>query len=522
MLILLPILLLLLSAAAILLLGRQRPRYSNYWLLASGGAFFAWISIWVLRGRLQTTFKLTLSGSNELFPIVPELLVDAVSWPFALALATLVLAVILTDVARIPEARWQSWAGDLGITALGILAVLAGNPLTLVMAWMLIDILEIYILFRQVETPEIRQRIMVFFSTNLLGIMLVLWAMMISRTTGLPPLTFTNISPAAAVFMIMASGLRIGVFPIQVAYLQNIRQQRGQGMLIRLVPPAASLVLLVRTAHIGVSANWELFLFVFAAVAAVYGGISWTRAKDELSGRIFWMVGVSGLAFASALQSSPAATLAWSLVLLYSGAILFLTSMRETWMLPIGLLGLFNLTTLPLSPTMKGAELHSHFHILSLILIIAQTALILGYIRHMVHPAEKLEGVERWVRVIYPLGLAFLPLTHFLAGNWFAPSLGVTSTSPIWPGLIVLLLVTVLGFLTWRGIQLPDRAFSIFDQLFSLDWFYRLLGWVYNTIGQALAFVTSFLEGEGGVLWALLLVALLVSLISQLSAGGGS
>ena len=521
MLILLPILLLLLTAAAIVLLAWRRPTSSYFWILAAGGAFFAWIGVWVLRSRIPETFQIALWESHELLPDPPVLLVDAVSWPFALALATLVLAVIFTDVGRVLGTGWQTWAGDLGVTALGILAVLAGNPLTLIMAWMLIDVLEMYILFRQVKTPEFRQRVMVFFSTNMVGIMLVLWAMTSSRTTGLPPLTFEHIPSAAAVFMIIGAGLRMGVFPLQVAFLQDVHQQRGQSMLIRLIPPAASLVLLVRTAYTGVPADWKLLLFAFAAVAAVYGGVSWARAKDELSGRIFWMVGVSGLAFASTLQSSPAAALAWSLVFLYSGAILFLASLRETWMLPIGLLGLFSLTTLPLSPTMKGAELYSHFHPFSLLLIIAQTGLILGYIRHMIRPAEKLEGVERWVRLIYPLGLALVPLTHFLAGNWLAPGLGTASASPAWPGLIVFILVIGMGVLVWRGVQLPDRAFSIFNQLFSLDWFYRLLGWIYNTIGQALAFVTSSLEGEGGVLWALLLVALLVSLISQLSAGGG-
>jgi hypothetical protein len=57
------------------------------------------------------------------------------------------------------------------------------------------------------------------------------------------------------------------------------------------------------------------------------------------------------------------------------------------------------------------------------------------------------------------------------------------------------------------------------DQLISLQWFYDSLSWVYNAIGQVLSFITSLLEGEGGILWALLLVALLVSLIAQLGVG---
>jgi hypothetical protein len=47
------------------------------------------------------------------------------------------------------------------------------------------------------------------------------------------------------------------------------------------------------------------------------------------------------------------------------------------------------------------------------------------------------------------------------------------------------------------------------------------LEWIDIGLGRVLAFVTHLLEGEGGVLWAILLVALLVSLISQIGAGAG-
>ena len=53
--------------------------------------------------------------------------VDAFSWPFAIALGTIALAVILTDIGRSEEADWYSWASSLALAALGLVAVLAGN-----------------------------------------------------------------------------------------------------------------------------------------------------------------------------------------------------------------------------------------------------------------------------------------------------------------------------------------------------------------------------------------------------------
>jgi hypothetical protein len=518
MLVLLPAIFLLLSAALLAFLTWRRPNYAYYWMWAAGGSIFAWVMSWVLRFHLPSTIRLPLWRAEELLPSPPGLLADAVSWPFVLDLTTMCLVVIFTDVSRAREIGWMIWAGDLGITALGILAVLAGNPLTLVMAWTLIDFLEMVILLRQVDDQQTRRRVIAFFSTSMLGIMMVLWAMITAKNAGVV-LTFANIPAEAVVFLILAVGLRMGVLPLQVVFLPDVYKQRGQGTLIRLIPPATSLVLLVRVAYTEVNVAWEWILLVFAALSAGYGAIAWARARDELQGRSFWVFGVAGLAFAAASRSRPEATLAWSIAMLYAGAVLFLASNREKRLLPIGVLSLYNLTSLPLSPTMPGAGLHSPFHPLSIFFVMAQVFLILGFFRHMRRETELLVGVERWVRVIYPLGLALLPVTHFIAGNWLTPDLGVVRPSPIWPGLAVLVILIAVGALVWRGVQLPESGLGVVDAVFSLRWFYDLFSWVYNAVGQALASLTALLEGEGGVLWALLLVALLVSLVAQLGAG---
>jgi hypothetical protein len=518
MLTLLPVGFLVLTVAVMVFYARRRPNYAYHWLWAAGGSLFAWISAWILRTQLPTSIRLALWGSEELLPFPPRLTIDAVSWPFTLALTTMCMAAIFSDVSRARETNWMVWVGDLGITTLGILAVMAGNPLTLVMGWTLIDFLEMTILLRRVDDQRTRRRVIAFFSTSMLGIMMVLWAIIISRSAG-TTLTFTRIPPEAVVFLIVAVGLRMGILPLQVVFLRDVLQQRGHGTLLRLVPPATSLVLLVRVAYTDVNATWEWILLIFAVVAAGYGSVAWARARDEIQGRIFWVIGMSGLAFAAALRSKPEATLAWSMALLYPGAVLFLASIHERSLWPIGLLSLYSLTTLPLSPTSPGAGLHAAFHPLSIFWLLAQALLILGYFRHLRRKTEPLVGVERWVRLIYPLSLALLPVTQFIAGNWLIPDLGVSNPSPIWPGLVILVILAAGGVLVWRGIQVPERGIQQIDQIFSLQWFYNLFSWSYNAIGQVLSFITSLLEGEGGVLWALVLVALLVSLVAQLGVG---
>ena len=146
MLLLIPIILLLLVPLIMLTLSRLQRPFRYYWLLAVGGAGLAWLSIWVLRIRLDAAVQLSQWRPLELFEQSPMLAVDAFSWPFAIALGTIALAVILTDIGRSEEADWYSWASSLALAALGLVAVLAGNLLTLVLAWTVIDVLEFFIL----------------------------------------------------------------------------------------------------------------------------------------------------------------------------------------------------------------------------------------------------------------------------------------------------------------------------------------------------------------------------------------
>jgi len=56
--------------------------------------------------------------------------------------------------------------------------------------------------------------------------------------------------------------------------------------------------------------------------------------------------------------------------------------------------------------------------------------------------------------------------------------------------------------------------------VFSLTWFYAFLGWLFRLVERGIEFITTVLEGEGGILWALLLLTLLVAFLSQLGLAG--
>jgi len=519
----LSILLLLLSPLAMLILRLARPNFVYHWLIAVMGALGAWPMLIVAGFRLPQTLTLVTWQIGTVFSSAVNLSLDQFSWPYALGLTTLVLAVILTDVARAAEADWANWAGSLFLTALGLLAVMAGNPLTLILAWTAIDLVELLVLLGEVDTSVVRERIVVTFSARVLGSVMLIAAGMVAWSDN-ETLTYAIISPQAILLMILAAGLRLGVYPLHLPFLQEPPLRRGLGTVTRLVPTVTALVLLGRMAsaleQAGVEILFAPILLGLTGLAALYASASWLTAVNELEGRPTWILGMASISVASAIRAQPAASLAWGLATVFSGGILFLSSLRDRRLSWLPLLGLAGISALPFMPTWNGATLfRAPFEPLLSLFFIALVLLMLGYYRHTLRPGVRLGGLERWVWVVYPVGLALLPATHFAIGWLTKPALAEISLSHwlVGPILVILLVAGII----WGGkvTRIPQFIVDILGYVFSLKWLFFLLGGFFRLVERLVGFLTTILEGEGGLLWILLWILLLLSFL--VSGRGG-
>lgn len=518
MLILFPILILLLTPVAMLVVRLIWPRFAYHWLIAAGGALLAWPLVLLSSLQLPQAIQLVSWHPDALFPSWPMLLVDRLSWPYAVALATLILGVILTDVARAPDVDWATWAGSLVLAALGIFAVLAGNPLTLLLAWTAIDLVELLVMLGQVKESSVRERLVVAFSARVLGSLTLLAGVVAARSAG-QALSFAVIPPTASIFLLLAAGLRLGVLPLHLPLLREVPLRRSLGTMARLAPVAASLALLARTATADEIALAPVFLGL-AGLAALFGGAIWILAPDELDGRTGWILGMGSLAVASAVRTQPAASLAWGMATLLSGGLLFLTSARDRRLSWITLLGLFGFSVLPFSPAWNGVRLYAgQFHPFLAVFLVAHALLLVGYLRHTLRVGTPLTGVERWVWFLYPFGLALLPVTHLLFGVWTNPGFDNVPLVGWWVGPVVLGLAVLLIAWSRRIPHFPRWAIIVFAYIFSLNWLYRLFWSLYRRTGRLLRFLSIVMEGEGGVLWAFLVLVLLILVLA--GNGGG-
>ena len=524
MLILVSIILLLIAVTSMLLIRVFWPDFLYHWLIAAGGALFAWLVMLFAGSRLPFSLTLINWQTKALLRQSPALLADELSWPYALALVTLALAVISTDVLRAAEADWSAWSSTLILGTLGLFAVLAGNPLTLLMAWMAIDLAELLILLAQLVQSTVRERLVIAFSARVFGSLLLIGGEMVARSGG-ASLTFDFIPSKAAIFLVLAAGLRLGVLPLHVPFLQELPLRRGLGTMSRLVPAAASLVLLARTADALRAAPESIaflpYLLGMAGLAGLYGGLAWFLASDELEGRPPWILGMASLSLAAALRAQPTASLAWGLAGLLCGGLIFLTSIHDRRLLWLSFLGLLGFTAIPFTPAWNGSQLYTGpFHPFLPVFVIVQALLLAGYARHALRSSQIFQGVERWIWLIYPLGLGLLPLTQFWIAWRSYPSIADVPLAGWLLGVIAVGLAVLGVSLRDRIGAIPAGPIQSFRTFLSLNWLYSMLWVIYRYLRRLATFLTSVLEGEGGVLWAILVLVLLFSVLVWSNGGG--
>lgn len=527
----LPILFLGLGALGIIILQQSRPSIGYSWLIAAASGILVTGALLALRFFLPIEVVIEQWRPFGEISSPPVFRLSQNTWPYAFSLAVLALAAILTDSARLNvETHPLRWSIGLSLTAFGLLAVMAGNPLTLVVTWTVVDLVELLIVMSSDAGRKMGQQTVTAFSVRVSGQIIVILAILYARSLAIP-FTFNPIPGPVAIFMLLAVGLRLGVLPLNIPYVREVYPSRGLGNIARMIGPASSLVVLARMPAPVASQTLQPWLFGLTALAALYGSAMWMTASSELNGRPYWSTALAALAIASVLHNNPAASIAWGVALLLSGSVIFLFSAHRRKNPTLPLIALFGLIGLPFTPVAGGwvGATDGNLNSLTLIYLSAIVFLIWGYLRFTFQQRDELHHMERWVHAVYPTGLILLILAHWTVGFFGYPG----SRSPgVWWASVVVLLVAGSGAglaFTRRGLRIVGadsflaafvrRVGSGLGAVLRLNWIYGTLVWTYKVVQSVIQLLTEVFEGDGGILWSLVMLTLLISLVW---VGGGA
>jgi hypothetical protein len=518
MLILITVLLLFVTALTLLVLRLVRPQFRFAWLIAVGVTFLAWISVLLWRPMLPLSISFGVWGPPDLLLAAPKLAADQFSWIYALSLVTLALSTLLTATVRQGFPDSGELAVSLAICGLGLLAVTAGNPLTLALIWAALDLAELLTMLSATGARGASERVVAAFSVHAAAIILLILAQVASSSLSKPVVDFASIPPQAGLLLLAAAGLRLGVIPVHLPYVLGSGLRRGIGTSLRLASAAAGLVLLSRVPAASIPSLATILILLVAAGGGIYASWMWLRAPDELAGRPFWIIGLASLAVYSALRGNPAGSAAWGSALILAGGALFLFSAQQIWLNRLLFVGTWVISALPLSLTASGWS--GTGGILNLALpafILAQAMLMAGLVRHAIRPSIRtsLQSQPAWTRSVYPSGIVLLLLVAVILGLWGWD--GALQIGTVFPGIAA-------GLLT-LGLLWAVPRFRILNPV-PAHWLRPSAGAriekvsggfaaMYRWLAGISQMLSNVLEGDAGLMWTLLFLILFIVLIVQ-------
>ncbi len=512
-----------LLAGIILGLNWAKLRPGFIWFFALIIAISAWVLFWGVNYVDLETITLLNWTQVSFLSSSPSLVVDKFSWAYGLAIISLLCAVMIIDVFQGTGITPEIWSVGFALAASGLVAVFAGNPITLLLGWAIIDVAETAMLLLQVSGSDQRERVVISFSVRVVGMLLVCAAIVRSAGLGVS-LNFNQILPDVSGYLLLAAGLRLGVLPPHQPFLREPLLRRGIGTLTRLIPVTASLILVTRVAEVGPPFKWEIPVLVVAVFAVLSGTLNWIRSQNELDGRPNWILAGAGFAVIAAVRQQPDASLAWGLGTIFSGSVLFLLAHKTRPVKSIILVGAVFFTALPYSPLWPGLGIYTGTNVfLGALLFCLHALLLLGYLRHGWLASTGDDESDRWTGVIAPFSLLILSITHF-GLSWVIGGLQSLPMGkiflPWWGGALVVAVASLVYGFTRRWYDLSENQAANMRAFLSLDWFYRTLWWLYRSISKTIYNLSQILEGEGGILWAILFLILFVTTLAQVNGGG--
>lgn len=511
MLILVTCLLLFITALALVVLRVTQPNARFAWLAASVGAALSFLSMFIWLAQMP--FELTLPAwqPESLFSTPILFSADGVSWALAASISALTLSVLLTSVTRPVFTNTLAWSGILALGGMGVLAVTANNPLTLLLMWAFLDLTELITQLSSVNGEKNSERVVISFGTRILGIGFLIWSYVESLASG-NTIVFQSMPANASIYLVIAAGLRLGVLPLHLPYAAESSLRRGFGTQLRLVGAASTLSVLGRIQTI--PTGFTPILMVLVGIAAVYGGWMWLRAPDELNGRPYWMIGMASLAVLSALSGNSIGAIAWACALILVGGALFLSSVQDLRLSRALFIGSWSLSSLPFSLT--GSAWLGSLGFIIPFAVTAQALMMTGFIRHALRASgsESLDDQPGWAKAVYPAGVITLLATQILFG--FLGWDGALQFGNLLPALLASILTLGLIWATRRfRIFNPVRAHWVTTTGAGVNSLYQWLWSLYRGLARLAQTINQTLEGEGGIMWTFLFLILFISIIIQ-------
>jgi hypothetical protein len=445
------------------------------------------------------------------------------NWILAFSLLTYNLAFFLTGIARLnTKIDFPFWLIQIIFTAFSFLAILSADLWSLIIFWTALDLLDFisqkYILKKVLGTSYFRR--LVF---KIIGIMLLVWNIsMISKTgTSLALADITNFVPNFSLFL--SALLHSGIFPINIDSEKRSEEETGKllNSFSKIISFTVSFSLIIYLP----APEMPLFVYIFTSLISYFfifiAMIQWIFRKDLDDSLNYLLIGMASFFGYLYLSGASQFITFWLVILIISILWLFLFTHRGKQLLVFPIISTFFVSGLPLTINVLGPRGFNgnNSYIDVLILIGMNILFLVGYVKYAFQKNNKFMDLEVWYQTAYLSGLFLMLLSVALIifNSFYSLENEIGSW---WIGMTVLLLSATGYFFAVRknffdNLSQKDSriSFSVVWKFLTFDWVFETTSFIETKTSGAINSLSALLEGEGGILWALLLLLLFLTIL---------
>jgi hypothetical protein len=506
-----------LVGGALLLWLARRSRELVVWAIATGSILSSWLALLALRNQAMP-LAMPIWQPEALFAAQFELSLPGDQWEVAYMGITIALVVALTSLARSGMVPIAVRAASLLYTALAVVAISAGNVLTLVALLLLMDVAAFAITLRAGRDWASRQGAVLRLSMDAIGLLLILASGLLAQS--MASVAGVRATPVWLVQALLLSGsaMRLGLVPLHLSFPVQEEVRRGLGTILRLFPPAVILAQLGRSLPHGVSESLRPWMAVAGGITLLVAGIQWAYHERALDSRGYIVALVSGIAFfLTAAVGGPAERvfIACALLVLLAGVEASIAEIHSPFhrlwpgALALGLVGIpWTAGGVLLAVTGEASPGWGWLPVLGA--GVGAGLLSMGVARLSWVEAMPWRRDEGFVRVFFGVGLSLPALA--------ALGVGVRMFGPVtFQALIALAIgVALAGTGLWAIRRGSVEAYSRFRR--ALTWLdpgpvYGALWSMYQALLVWARNIGAALEGEGALLWAMAAVLFVAAIV---------
>ena len=510
------IILFMLAASAVSLFLRNKGvRLAYIWMVFFITTSIVWLLLIIIQPEKISPFVVRNWIKIGSTPVDLIFEINNLNWPISVSYFTILVSYLLTSIVRLRSMKSLfAWVEMTVLVLSGWIILLAGDYWSILITWTLIDFVEILFYIRyKILNPD---RFYLHFLSKFIGSMLLAFG--ISRSYQVNPrVLFGNNIEGVGAIILLAAILHSGI--LVNFHKKSLKSNYSQISLIflKIISFTASFYVLTYITDHRLGFLSEIIIKILFAAVAIWGAYRWALGSNESDGIQNLLLAFGAMVGYLYLAGEGEAIIYWLIILLLPIGWLFFYTDRDS---RIGIFWLFSIimmSGLPFSLTFQGIEkfLINNNSIDLFFMILPMIFVLSGYIKHVSKKRGKFNYLEPLYQIFYLIGL-FLPSISMSAVILKNIRSVEGALSGWWIGLIVLSLsITAYIYITKSrkpNIEVKnigERRIGGFTIPF--HWVQIILDKIHFIFESFLTFTSKLLEGAGGIIWAVVLLALFLT-----------